>query len=393
MGPVHAVRGRGTVRPMQTRRLGRTGHRSSVAILGGAAFWDTPPAVTGAATNAALAAGVNHLDVAPQYGRAEEPSDPWCRRSAIGCSWPARRCAPMATEPARNLSVHSAGSPPTPSISTNSTPSPAWKTRPAGRRGGGRPPRPGRGAVPVGRRHRPRALGAGSPPGGSAAVRPRHGHVPDDPRLWADTDYRRDAELLLEECAHRDVGVMAIKAVAARPWAGRRRGSDATWYEPYRAEGIERGVRFTLSVPGVCAFCTPGDLDLLPAVLAAAESFEPMGAGARDAACAEVSGEAHISRCLPDRHSTRGSASPVPGRRLGELPPLHFAHHRQDVGDVQGVDRHHPLVVERGGRSGRPSGPVAGTPRPPLDPGARRWNRRRNRNGPFAGSASGRRRR
>ncbi len=53
------------------RRLGRTGHRSSVAILGGAAFSDADPDTTESAFRAALDVGVNHLDVAPHYGRAE----------------------------------------------------------------------------------------------------------------------------------------------------------------------------------------------------------------------------------------------------------------------------------------------------------------------------------
>ncbi len=50
---------------MLTRRLGRTGHHSSVAVLGGAAFWGTDPEVTATAFTTALDAGVNHLDVAP----------------------------------------------------------------------------------------------------------------------------------------------------------------------------------------------------------------------------------------------------------------------------------------------------------------------------------------
>src|ERR1700736_1216192 len=57
---------------VEVRRLGRTGHRSSVAILGGAAFWDADRDVAANAFTAALATGVNHLDVAPQYGRAQE---------------------------------------------------------------------------------------------------------------------------------------------------------------------------------------------------------------------------------------------------------------------------------------------------------------------------------
>ncbi|NNE72034.1 MAG: aldo/keto reductase, partial [Acidimicrobiales bacterium] len=53
---------------METRRLGRTGHESTVAILGGAMFARTDPATTEAAFNLALDRGVNHLDIAPSYG-------------------------------------------------------------------------------------------------------------------------------------------------------------------------------------------------------------------------------------------------------------------------------------------------------------------------------------
>ena len=61
---------------MEKRTLGRTGHDSSVVILGGAAFWDAQADQASESFEAALAAGVNHLDVAPQYGRAEEVLGP-----------------------------------------------------------------------------------------------------------------------------------------------------------------------------------------------------------------------------------------------------------------------------------------------------------------------------
>ena len=61
------------------------------------------------------------------------------------------------------------------------------------------------------------------------------------PRVWADPVYRTDAEALLEECAARDVGVMAIKAVARRPW-GDGEVTATTWYQPYTdAERIAAG--------------------------------------------------------------------------------------------------------------------------------------------------------
>src|SRR4051812_14210937 len=56
---------------METRRLGRTDHHSSVAILGGAAFARCTADEAERGFRVALDAGVNHLDIAPRYGLAE----------------------------------------------------------------------------------------------------------------------------------------------------------------------------------------------------------------------------------------------------------------------------------------------------------------------------------
>jgi hypothetical protein len=91
---------------------------------------------------------------------------------------------------------------------------------------------------------------------------------------------------------------MAIKAVAARPWAdGRPIGdvgdrSATTWYEPYHEPtDIARGVRFTLSVEGVHAFCTPGDERVLAESLEAAAAFTPMDDEEKAGAIAAVAAE------------------------------------------------------------------------------------------------------
>ena len=118
---------------------------------------------------------------------------------------------------------------------------------------------------------------------------------PVNPRLWADDAYRRDAQALLELCAERDLGVMVIKAAAARPW-DRTQSPDqrraTTWYEPYTtADEVTRGVRFALSTEGVHGFCTPGDLNVLRTALDAAEAFSPMDPAARRTATDEVRDE------------------------------------------------------------------------------------------------------
>ena len=111
------------------------------------------------------------------------------------------------------------------------------------------------------------------------------------PRVWADPQYRSDATALLALCEERDVGAMIIKACAQRPWSDTT-VTHTTWYAPQTdMPGIERGVRFALSTPGVTGFCTPSDVGLLPLALDAAEAYTPMSEAERDTAIAEMADE------------------------------------------------------------------------------------------------------
>jgi aryl-alcohol dehydrogenase-like predicted oxidoreductase len=94
-------------------------------------------------------------------------------------------------------------------------------------------------------------------------------------KLWADDDYRREMTVLLDVAAQRDVGTMVIKAWARAPWGEAERRYH-TWYEPFdQAPMVEQALRFSLSQP-VTAAISAGDARLLPAILEAAERFEPM---------------------------------------------------------------------------------------------------------------------
>ena len=98
---------------------------------------------------------------------------------------------------------------------------------------------------------------------------------PVNVKLWADQEYRQAASELLETAAGRDLGVMAIKALAQRPWDGHAPRYN-TWYEPFdQPDAVERALRFTLSQP-VTAAISAGDSRLLPAILSVAERFKPM---------------------------------------------------------------------------------------------------------------------
>jgi aryl-alcohol dehydrogenase-like predicted oxidoreductase len=280
---------------VETRRLGRTGHRSSIAVLGAAAFSRSEPEETERAFATALAAGVNHLDVAPRYGRAQEllgPLIPAVRSGLfVGCKTTRHDPDGVRAQLEDSLGVLRCDR--FDLYQMHAVTDLAELDRRAG-------------AVAAIMRARDEGLVrwvgiTGHDPTAPAA------HLealrrydldtvmfPVNPRLWAATDYRRDAEALLEEAAARDVGVMVIKAAAARPWDDRPRTA-GTWYEPYAsATEVARGVRFALSVPGVHAFCTPGDVGLLALALDAAAAFEPMDEPAREAASADVRDEHHI---------------------------------------------------------------------------------------------------
>jgi aryl-alcohol dehydrogenase-like predicted oxidoreductase len=292
---------------VERRRLGRTEHESSVAILGGAAFWATETSDNARpAFTAAIERGVNHLDIAPQYGNAERVVGPLVPavRDRLFVAGKTLRANPDGVDAQFDdtrrllgcevLDLYQAHG------VTNITELDARSA-----------------AIDriVAIRDRGGARFAGitghdltAPATFSEALRRWDLDTvmfPVYPRLWADPDYRRDAEELLATCAARDVGVMAIKAVARRPWADRKpltaslEGDPATaarwatsWYEPVATDDdLERGVRFALSTPGVHAFCTPGDLELLPRVLDAAERWSPLSDADRSAAVEAMAGE------------------------------------------------------------------------------------------------------
>ncbi|HEY5110077.1 MAG TPA: aldo/keto reductase [Acidimicrobiales bacterium] len=280
---------------MERRRLGRTGHDSSVAILGGAAFGRSDPDTTAASFDEALAAGVNHLDVAPQYGLAQEllgPLIPPVRdRLFVACKTLRHHPDGVRAQLEDSLRLLQCDSfdlyqlHAVTDVAELDARDGAVRAILAARDEGLT-----RWVGITGHEH--------SAPAAHLEALRRYDldtvMFPVYPRLWADPDYRRDAEVLLEYAAEHDVGVMAIKAAAARPWAGRETTAD-TWYEPQTSAGeVSRGVRFALSTRGVHAFCTPGDTRVLTTALAAAAAYTPLSPAEREEAVAAMADETSI---------------------------------------------------------------------------------------------------
>jgi aryl-alcohol dehydrogenase-like predicted oxidoreductase len=263
---------------MQTRRLGRTGHHSSLAILGGIVFHFLEPDSAGELLHMALDTGVNHLDIAPGYFSAETTVGPYIPavRDRLFISEKSGRTSQADVRRQLERTLTRLGIDNVDVYQLHGV----TDVDDLDRR---------EGAVQALLQARSEGLcrwigitghNVTTPVAQLEAVR-RYDldtvMFPVYPRLWADADYRRDAQALLDEAAERDVGVMAIKAAASRPWREGAERTETTWYEPQRdAGGVDRGVRFALSTQGVTAFCTPGDARLFPLALEAAARFEPM---------------------------------------------------------------------------------------------------------------------
>ncbi len=265
---------------METRRFGRTGHESTVAIFGAAALWEVSQGEADVAMERVITAGVNHVDVAPTYGLAEERLGPWMARERerffLGCKTMERTRAGAAAELRRSLAllrtdrfdlyqIHAVTSPKELDEAT----------------------RPG-GALDALVEARDAGLtrwlgitghGVHAPAVFLEALR----RFDFDSVLFplnfvqmANPVYRENAEELIRVCRQRDAGTMVIKSVCRSPW-GDHPETHTTWYRPFtEGDEIQRAVDFVLS-HDVTSICTAGDMTLLPLVLEACERFTPMG--------------------------------------------------------------------------------------------------------------------
>ena len=264
---------------MERRRLGRTGHQSTVVTFGAAAIGRVDQDVADRAIGLAIDRGVNHFDIAPRYGDAELRLGPWMSRVRdrifLGCKTIERTREAAWAELHRSLErlrtdrldlyqLHSVGK--IADLDQCTAKGGALEALVEAREQG-----IVRWLGITGHTH--------SAPGTHFEALRRFDFdtvmFPLNFVLWADADYRRDASALLGECARRDVGVHIIKTVAKDPW-GERPRTHTTWYEPFTDQGmIDRAVAFVLSKP-VTTLTTAGDVTVLPKVIEAAERFRSL---------------------------------------------------------------------------------------------------------------------
>ncbi len=260
---------------MEKRRLGRLGHDSSVLIYGAVALGDVTQEAADRSVRQALDGGINHFDVAADYGDAELRLGPWMTdiRDAIFLAtktglrdrdeaWAQINSSleRLQTDRLDLLQLHAVGDVPELDRAT----------------------RPGGALEAAVRAQEEGLVGAVGITG--------HGHqapathlealhrypfatvlTPLNPVLWRDDQYRADYEALVVEVQCQDVGLMTIKTVSRRNWPSERESHPyATWYEPYNdQERITAAVSWVLAHRETTGLATAGDVCLLEMLLTA----------------------------------------------------------------------------------------------------------------------------
>jgi predicted aldo/keto reductase-like oxidoreductase len=264
---------------MQTRLLGKTGHFSTVAIFGGAAFWDITQSVADTVMEQMIAAGVNHIDVAPQYGMAEVRIGPWMKRERqrffLGCKTLERTADAAWNDLQTSLNrlqvdqldlyqIHAITS--QEELDTALMKGGAIETLVK--------------AKEEGLTQYVGITGHGMQTPAlflQAIQRFEFDTVmfPLNYGLMGQEAYRKDALALIEACQQRNVGRMIIKSIAQAPWNERPK-THTTWYEPYHTPtAVQDAINFVLS-QDVTGVCMAGDITVMPMVLQACEQFSSL---------------------------------------------------------------------------------------------------------------------
>ncbi len=271
---------------METRRLGRTGHMSTVAIFGAFAVSQATQREADRVMEAIMVAGVNHIDVAPSYGLAEERLGPWLARERerffLGCKTTERTKEGAATEMRRSLDQLQVDRFDLYQLHAVTTFKELDQVTQAG------------GALEAIIEGREAGLtdyigitghGVEAPAVFLEALRRFDFDTvlfPINFVMYANPDYRKDAEDLLQICHEKEVGTMIIKSIARGPW-GEQPKRYNTWYWPFTdAQSIQRAINFVLSQE-VTGLCTVGDASILTDVLLACENFTPLNAVEQEA--------------------------------------------------------------------------------------------------------------
>jgi aryl-alcohol dehydrogenase-like predicted oxidoreductase len=262
---------------MERRTLGRLGHQSSVLIYGAAALSEVDQDTADRSIQEALDAGINHFDVAADYGDAELRLGPWMQRIRTDIflatktgdrdeegAWRSinRSLERLQTNRVDLLQLHAVGD--LEELDKVTAPN---------------------GAVAAAVRAQEEGLvGAVGITGHGTEAAATHLEAlrrfpfatvltPLNPVLWRESSFRDAWSALVDEIRRQDAGLMTIKTVSRRNWPEGSTQDYATWYEPYQqADRIRAAVSWVLAHEEITGLATAGDVRLLGMIIEAERS-------------------------------------------------------------------------------------------------------------------------
>ena len=267
---------------METRRLGRLRHESSVLIYGAAALAEVDQDTADASIQEALDADINHFDVAADYGEAELRLGPWMPRIRrdifLATKTGLREADPawaqinsslerLQTDRVDLLQLHAVGDTDELDRATGKGGALEAAVR----------------ALDEGMVGAVGITGHG-PTAAQTHLEALRRHpfatvlTPLNPVLWRDDEYRAAYEALVVEVQRQDAGLMTIKTVSRRNWPQGPDGAPyATWYEPFDdTERIRGAVSWVLAHEEVTGIATAGDVRLLGMIIDAEQRRLPV---------------------------------------------------------------------------------------------------------------------
>jgi len=273
---------------MNKRKLGKTGHMSSIITFGTAAFWKVSQAEADAAISSAIEHGINHFDVAPSYGQAEIRLGPWMEKHHkevfLACKTAERNKTKAWDSIKRSLETlrvdyfdlyqfHGVNDLETLHIILGNSGAleavlearEQGLVRHIGITG-----------------HRPFVLVEALKRFDFETVL-----FPLNRVLAAHRNDYSDFAPLIDIARQKDVGTIAIKAIAKQPWEAKMH-MHRTWYEPFDEQAdIDKSLWYTLS-HDITTAALPADLSLWPYVIDAAKRFKPLNLQEQEEAVSQV---------------------------------------------------------------------------------------------------------
>jgi predicted aldo/keto reductase-like oxidoreductase len=262
---------------METRRFGRTGHMSTIAIFGAVSLGRISQDQADVTIQQVIDAGVNHIDIAPSYGEAELRLGPWMPKIRdqffLGCKTTERTKEGAAVEMRQSLERLQVDRFDLYQFHAVTTMEELDQIFAKG------------GALEAFLEARDEGLtkylgitghGFDAPVIFQEALRRFDFDsilFPVNFVQYAIPSYRQESQKLLQMANESDVGIMAIKYITRGPW-GDKPQQYHMWYEPFdEMEKIQQGVNFTLSQE-ITGVCTAGDYRILPLSLEACKNYK-----------------------------------------------------------------------------------------------------------------------